>query len=226
MLSRFFRRRTIWWPTWPGWLIFLALLGCLTAAWCYRAEPLLALTERQPADVLVVEGWIGLDGMHAAKEEFIQGGYRYVVTAGALTSNRWNTQRWNYAMESGKLLIRAGISPDQVITAPALETEGQRTFEAALAVRRELEARGLHPTAVNVFTLGAHARRSRLIYAKALPTGIAVGCIAWVPAVYGTEPWWKSSDRAADLIKETVGYAFELLLNSGRTSNSPHAARP
>ena len=226
MLSRLFQRRSIWWPTWQGWLMLLAGFGIPAVIWGFLGERFLSLTARQPAEVLVVEGWIGLDGMRAAKEEFDRGGYRYAVTAGALTSNRWNVQRWNYATEARKLLLRAGVPADQVIEAPALETEAQRTFEAALAVSHVLTARGLRAATVNVFTLGAHARRSRLVFAKVLSPGTEVGCVAWIPAVYGTEPWWRSSERAEDLLKETVGYGFELFLNSGRLSNSPAPKEP
>lgn len=221
MLSRLFQRRNIWWPTWAGWLLLLVLGATPAIFWCFAAESFLSLTDRQPAEVLVVEGWIGFDGLRAAREEFEQGGYRYVVTVGALTSDRWTVRRWNYATEARKRFVRDGLPPDRVIEAPAAETEAQRTFATALAARRALEAHGLHPAAVNVFTLGAHARRSRLIFAKVLPATTKVGCISWLPPEYRHESWWQSSERAQDLIKESVGYTFELLLNSGRLSNGP-----
>ena len=227
MLSRLIHRRTIWWPTWPGWLLLLAIFAVPTVLWWFRGEAFLSLTERQPADVLVVEGWIGIDGIKAAKAEFDRGGYRYILTAGGQFYYRWGPQRWNYAQEAREILIRAGVPADLVFEAPARDTDSQRTFEAALAVRQLLDARGLPPTAVNVFTIGAHARRSRLIFAKALSSETKVGCISWTPPDYHpTDPWWQSSERADDLLKETAGYWFELLLNSGRRSNAPPPARP
>lgn len=108
--------------------------------------------------------------------------------------------------------------------ATAEESSGQRTFHAALGVRKALEKQGLIPTKANVFTLEAHARRSRLIYAKALGERCEVGTISWIPPEDRSGPWWNSSERAEALIKETIGYLFELLLNSGRLSNSPDGA--
>jgi len=60
-----------------------------------------------------------------------------------------------------------------------------------------------------------------LIFAKAFSPHTRVGVISWTPKDFSAGPWWKSSDRAEDMIKETVGYAYELLLNSGRWSNAP-----
>lgn len=225
MSIRLLQRRQIPVPTRWGWACLLVLAGAPLGIWWIRGEAFLSLTERQPAEVLIVEGWIGIDGVTAAKAEFETGGYHYIVTAGGLTLNRWGRQRWNYANEAAELFVRLGIPEGKVIEAPAHDTEGNRTFEASLAVRETLEKRGLRVQNANVFTLGAHARRSRLVFAKVLSPGTSVGAIAWIPEDYRrAEPWWKSSERALDLLKETVGYFFELLLNSGRLSNHPTEA--
>lgn len=220
MLSRFFQRRTVWWPTRLGVLFLLTILGLPIVLWGSWGESFLTVTERQPPDVLIVEGWIGIEGLRAAKAEFEQGGYRSIVTSGGEIHTRWNQDQWNYAVEARKILIRLGVPADRVFEAPAPETAAQRTFESAVAVRHLLDAHTLQAKTANVFTIGAHARRSHLIFAKALP-GVTVGSIAWLPASHRSGPWWKSSERAQDLLKETVGYSFELLLNSGRSSNSP-----
>jgi hypothetical protein len=221
LLTRFIQRRTIWWPTLPGWLILLGLFSAPLLWWWFEGESFLSRTERLPAAVLVVEAWIGREGVHAAKAEFDRSGYDFVITTGAPIENRWAKQPWNFAEFSGRELIALGISPDKIIVTQLGETKTQRTFESAVAVRHALAAKNLHPAAVNVLTIGAHARRSRLIFAKVLGPEIRVGVISYTPSTQMYGPWWKSSDRAEDLLKETVGWLFEALLNSGRTSNSP-----
>jgi hypothetical protein len=173
-----------------------------------------------PAEVLVVEGWIGDGGIRAAATEFEQRGYQYVVAAGGLTDRR-NDRRWSYAEMASRNLIRFGVPKDKIILAPATDTETQRTYESAVAVWKVLQARGMQPKALNVFTLGAHARRSRLVFAKVEGPGTAVGVVDWAPSDYGATPWWRSSDRAKELLEETAGYIYEALFNSGRSSSSP-----
>lgn len=211
-----FRRRTVWLPTPLGWLVLALVAAVPVVVWCFGAERFFAITSRQKADILVVEGWIGLDGARAAKAEFESGGYRYLVTAGGEHFNRWGTERWNYATEAARILRREGVPADRIIVARSDENGSQRTHACAQAVRRELAARDLQPGGVNVITVNAHARRSRLIFARVLKPA-KVGVIAWIPPEYDrSEPWWKSSERAEEIVKETAGYPFELFLWSGR----------
>jgi uncharacterized SAM-binding protein YcdF (DUF218 family) len=182
------------------------------------------LTQRLPAGILVVEGWIGRDGVRAAEGEFEEHGYQYIVVAGGATSEGWEEPPSSYAGMAERELIRLGIPNHIIIVAPSGDTERQRTYESAVAVLRVLQAKGIHPRAVNVFTKGSHARRSRLVFSKAFGPGIGVGVVSWTPSDSAALPWWQSSDRAKDLLTETVGYLFEALLNSGRGSNPPRKA--
>lgn len=221
-----FKKRLVPLPTFAG-CVLLAILASIPIVWLGSyGEEFLSLTERQPAEVLVVEGWIGIDGINAAKTEFEQGRYKYIVTSGGPTNNRWERQQWNYATEAYDLLIKLGVPPDRAIEAAAPRTGNHRTFEAASVVRQILDQRGLHPESVNLFTFGTHARRSRLVFAKALHSSVKVGVVSWIPPRFLDGPWWRSSERSLDLLKESVGYIFEVFLNSGRFSNSTAELKP
>jgi uncharacterized SAM-binding protein YcdF (DUF218 family) len=219
---RLVQRRMLWCPTWLG-AFCVAFLLAAPAVWCFcYGESFLSLTDRQPADVLVVEGWIGPEAIRAAAAEFQQRGYQYVVATGGMTSGeRWEQSGWSYAEGAEHALFRSGVPPDKIIAAPARQTENQRTFENAVAVWRALQARGIHPKALNVFTLGPHARRSLSVFAKVCQPGTQVGVIGWVPPGDASTRWWQSSDRARELLAEAAGYLFESLFNSGRSTNSP-----
>lgn len=214
---RFFARRQLWWPTWLGWGMLAAVALGAGTAWWFGGEGFLALTDRPAPDILVVEGWIGNGGVNAAASEFRSAGFHYVVATGGLTSDRWDTRQWSYAEMARRDLIAAGVPPERVVLALPVETSRQRTYQTALACRSALAARGLHPHSLTVFTFGAHARRSRLVFEKVFPSDVTVGAISWRPAADFAGPWWHSSDRAEDLLKETVGWLYEALLDSGRS---------
>ena len=187
---------------------------------CVSGETFFSLTRPLPADVLIVEGWIGSDGIRAAADEFRRGAYKYVVATGGLMGNRVDNNRSSYAEMARDELVQSGVPESRIIVSSIGGIEHERTFNSAVAAWTSTHSAGIRPAAVNVFTLGPHARRSRLVYEKVYAPDVPVGVIAFVPSVYRSEPWWQSTRRTKCLLKETVGYPFELLLNSGRASNS------
>ena len=207
-----------------SWFLIVATSLILAAGWFTNGESLLASTHRLPADVLIVEGWIGREGIGAAVTEFEHGGYQYIVSTGGLTSGRWDDQPESYAEMAAREMIRLGVPKQRIIVATAEYTESHRTFESAVAFWRALRVSNTRPEAVNVFTFGPHASRSFLVFAKVLGSEMKVGVIGWLPPDYKTEPWWRSSERSRNLLEETVGYLYEVLLNSGRQSNAPETA--
>ena len=218
---RLLQRRTVWWPTWFGWCVIVAaLLAAHPLEFPrWRGHSFHTLERLPAAEVLVVEGWIGREGVRAAATEFREHGYEYLATSGGPTLGRWEKERSNYAEMAGLELVELGVPRDKIIVAPCKDTESRRTFESAAAVLRALAAAHVRPKALNVFTYGPHAKRSRLVYAKVFSPDTDVGVIAWSPSEYGLEPWWRSSQRAKELLSESVGYIFELLLNSGRLTS-------
>jgi hypothetical protein len=226
MLRHLFRRREIWWPTKWGLLILAAVLLGPVFLWWFLGEGFLSRTARVPADVLAVESWIGREGVHAAKAEFERGGYRFVILTGAPIENRLSGQYWDYAQYMHRELLQLGLDPQQVILATTPRSPSQRTFASAESVRIVLEEQGIRPKGINVLTIGAHARRSRLVFARTIPGSGPVGVISLRPSTYAKGPWWQSSERAEDLLKESVGYFYELIFHSGRLFGRPSEVPP
>ena len=216
-LPRLWRRRSLWWPTATGWVLLLLAAGSAGAVWWFHGEDFLAVTDRPGQDVLVVEGWIGNSGIRAAAAEFLAGHYHYVIATGGLTSERWDREQWSYAEMAERDLLAAGVPASAILVAKPRPTPDQRTFETAVATRAVLERRAIAVHSLTIFTLGAHARRSRLIFRRVFPSGLPLGAIAWQPAADRDLPWWRSSERAEDFLKETAGLAYEFLLHSGRS---------
>jgi hypothetical protein len=201
------------------WIFLLPVV--FSVAWlCSCGESFFSVTRRLAAEVLVADGWIGRDGIRAAAEEFKLGGYEFIVVSGDMTEERRKQSDDDLTAEQE--LVGLGIPKDRIITAPNPQVSRQRTFVSVVAAWKALETRGVRPKVLNLFTLGPHARRSRLVYAKVFGPATQVGVIAFVPPEYEVKPWWLSKRRTLCLLKEFVGYPFEILLNSARSSNSPN----
>lgn len=202
-------------------LFLFVVIGVPGVIWlCLWGETFFSLTRRLPADVLIVEGWIGSEGIRAAAKEFRQGAYRYVAVTGGMTPDQTDSDS-NHVQIAKQQLIELEVPETRIIVSSTSETEPEHTFTLAVRARRSFQDAGVRPTSINVFTLGPHAKRSRLVYEKVFAPEVPVGVIAFVPTAYRTEPWWLSKTRTGCLLKETIGYPFELLLNGGRISNYP-----
>jgi hypothetical protein len=216
-----FKRRTVPVPTRFGFLFSLALLALPLIYWVRYGEAFLSPTERLPARILVVEGWIGPDAIRAAKVEFDKGGYDFILTSGGSpdpdSEENWQEEGWTYAEGALHILVRSGVPAEKIISAPPpLETETARTYKSALSVKAALVKSGLTPASINIFSFGSHARRSRLVYEKVLSPETRVGIIAYTPPGYTDLPWWRSSERAEEFLIQSVGFFYEFLFNSGR----------
>ncbi len=207
------------------WIFFV--IGALGSVWlCVFGEAFFSITRPLRADVLIVDDWIGLEGLHAASEEFGRGGYTYLVVAGGPSEDLLVTDVLRYGESVKEELTRSGVPDSRIIVSSVGEVDRERTFKSALAAWQSIQRAGIRPSGINLFTLGPHAMRSHLIYQKVCVPGVKVGVIAFTPSEYRLKPWWLSSKRANCLLKEIIGYPFELLFNSGRPLNSPIDAMP
>jgi uncharacterized SAM-binding protein YcdF (DUF218 family) len=184
-----------------------------------RGDAFLAVTGPVPAEVLVIEAWIGIEPIKAAAKEFREGGYEFLVATGDVTDDRWSTEHWPYPDLAARVLLEAGVPEEKIILASAGEVKKHRTFAAAAAALKALSDQGIMPEAINVFTIGPHARRSRLVFAKTFGSTTKVGSIAWTKPRDRHLRWWESSSMAREMIVESIGYFYEVLLDSGRDSN-------
>ena len=91
---RLVQRRLIWCPTWLGAFCLLVLLAAPVVWWGVWGEAFLSASCRLPAEVLVVEGWVGEEGVRVAAAEFRQHEYRYIVASGGIVvTNRFGRKR-------------------------------------------------------------------------------------------------------------------------------------
>ncbi len=206
----FLRRRAVWLPTWP----LALLLGALLAAavfWAGRhAYDLLALRAPAPgARTLVVEGWLSRAELAHARELRRSGRYERVLTTGGPIDPDQDVGGWrHFAARAAAILREDADSAVPVIAVPAPQTLQERTYLSALQVREWAATTHVRLDAVDVYTLGVHARRSRQVYRLALGGAVEVGVIAVPPVEYDGPRWWTSSSGAKTTLGEIVSLVW------------------
>jgi len=205
-------RRECWVLSWRGRLLLAALLGAALAGLGYAAYPFLAVTERVPANILVIEGWTGTAVMRQAAAEFKGGGYRSLVLVRTVLGaddedGRLLGQRLADALE------RFGVPRQRMVALFPDVARKDRTYHSAKAVVEWLESQSdPEVEGINVATVGPHARRSRLLYRKAFHGICPVGVVSLQTPSYDPARWWRSSEGVRDVIGEIIAFSYSRLL--------------
>ena len=220
-------RRECWTLTWKARIV--GLLGLATLAWLavWRAEPFLAVDRPVSGQLLVIEGWTPPYTVHQAAAIFRERNYRriLVVRAPYEVSGLPDSHPF-YGDYVAPLLKRYGVPETAVESLLCPVSKRDRTYHSAMMVRDWL-ARQVEPTStMDVATLGVHARRSRLMYQKALGNMTKVGVIALEDSAYDRHHWWRSSEGVRESLGEGIAYFYARLFFRPAQAASLVGSRP
>ena len=172
----------------------------------------LAVTSPVRAEILVVEGWIwDKPAMREVLEEFNKGGYQRLICVGEPLRGRRVSDRKSYADLAASRLVELGIEERFIHRLTVSNGEDHRTYSSAFAVRDWVRKEKPAATAVNVFTLGVHARKSQVLFKKAFGPKFEIGIIAGTESAYPVHTWWASRTGIYLVLRNTVGYLYALI---------------
>ena len=209
MKIRLMRRREIWAITREGWVI--AMMGLIISMMLIvnNIHPFLAVSSPVKADILVLEGWLPDYAIESAIAEFKKGKYRQLITTGIpLSKGYYLAEYKNYAELTAATCIALGFDRDKIVAVPATNVLKYRTAASAIALRDWLATSALKVDAINLYSLGTHARRSWLIFKEVLHPEIQVGIIAAETQDYNPQEWWKSSEGFRTVTGEMIAYLY------------------
>jgi len=208
----FFTTKTLWVPTLWGWLLLSTLMIGACVALIRSAYTFLAPDQPVGAKLLVIEGWMSPAEIDQAIIHFKSYGYRNIITTGGPAPTSLHRQPGvSFAVLARDYLIENGL-PDNVITAVAAPASARdRTYLSAVMVREWLTRSSEPIEALDVFSEGAHSRRTRLLYQRAFGESVRIGIIAAKPDNYDPSTWWRSSTGTKTVITEAMGWAWTVL---------------
>ncbi len=207
-----FRRQCLV-PTLRGWFLLVLSVAALTVLAVREAYPFLAINDPVPGGILVVEGWAPDYTLQAAISEFKQNHYtKLFVTGIPLEQGAPLSEYTNYANLGAATLIKLGMATNDVQAVPTPLTRRDRTYAMALSLKARLVEQQMFPARVNLVSVGPHARRTRLLFEKALGRGCTVGVLAIPETQYDERHWWQSSQGVRIVIGEMLAYGYARLL--------------
>jgi hypothetical protein len=143
--------------------------------------------------------------MKEAKEEFNRGHYKWLVTVGTPIA-RMNQK--SSAVVVAERLRELGVDESRIIMLPVPVMKLHQTYTFALAVRNWSIHSKTETTGINVFTLGTNARKSLILFKRALGSGTKVGVIAGTEDNFDASRWWLSARGIYWVLGKTFGYLY------------------
>ena len=174
----------------------------------WRINDFLSITSPVDGDILVVESWLWESAaMKEAKEEFNRGHYQWLVTVG--TPIDYMNQK-SSADVAATRLRELGVEGNRIIILPVPVMKLHQTYTFALTLRNWMIRSKTRTKGVNVFTLGTHARKSLVLYRRALGSGIKVGVISGTEDNFDASRWWLSARGIYWVTGRTFGYLYAI----------------
>lgn len=211
-LIRFFRLR-------KSWLIALGLgLFALAGGYIATIHSFLAVTRPISGKVLIVESWFqDRPALREVPGRFRTGGYELVLCVSSPDPQAGAPE----AELAAARLINLGMDPAVVAFAVSSENDiGSRTFGTGLAAREWLLREHPDVRSADVFSIGVHARKSRILISKALGADFSVGIIAGTEDSYPVERWWATTTGWYIVLRNTAGYLQAVLTPAPRASTN------
>jgi hypothetical protein len=139
-----------------------------------------------------------------------RGGYERILTSGGPIEAWAGVRHWTtFAARAADYIASHAAPGDPPVTAvPAPASAQDRTFLSAVMVRKWLRQAALPATAIDLYSAGVHARRSRMVYRLAFGPTVEVGVLAAAPWEYDPARWWASSAGAKTVIGEALSLAW------------------
>jgi uncharacterized SAM-binding protein YcdF (DUF218 family) len=205
-------RRYRWGLSGGAKFLLVAVVLAIGIMIIFGIYPFLAISHRVDTDVLVVEGWVHPYAARAAVEEFRNHPYRQIFTTGGpVVGNGGYINDYQTAANVGAdLLKKEGIAGTLIQPVASHVIGRDRTYSSAVALRDWLREHDLKVRAINILTEGAHARRTRLLFKKALGPDVDVGVISVPSPDFDVRRWWVYSEGVEDVVDEGIGYLYAI----------------
>jgi len=202
-----------WGLSWYGWLIVVLLGLSIAVLLMLNAESFLSETHRVNSKILVVEGWMHEYAMRSAVEEFHTGSYERIFTTGGPTpgSGHYINDYHTSASVGADELEKLGVPSHLLQMVPSRVMNRDRTYASAVALRGWFHEHDMAVNSLNVITEDTHARRTRLLFEKALGKSVAVGIIAVPNPDYDPQRWWRYSEGVKGVVSEGFAYLYARL---------------
>lgn len=210
-MGLFFHRKEVYAPTFLGVILILIIGFSISFVLLRSTYPFLAQNAKPVSKVLVVEGWLPESGLKNAIDFYRQNDYKYMVITGVPITQWTYSSPFSNMADASKESMRRFYFRDSIYTAIIPNTIlRDRTYATAIALKMTFEDWETQPENFDLYSMGAHSRRSYLMFRKAFPE-MKIGLIADTDLSFDPDNWYKTSRGFRIVFSELISYLYSRL---------------
>lgn len=205
-------KRVRWGLTVWGWLSLVILFTAGVVIFLKTIVPFLSIERTIDADVMIVEGYVPEYSYKKIMNIFDEKNYKLLIASGTSYEQGFIISGYATAADLiGQTLLFMGFDSTRLAIVPlSPEIQRDRTYNAALVVKKYLLENHPEVKMVNVISQSVHARRSLRLFRQAMGDEIEVGNIVIPADFFNADDWYKSSRGFRAVTNEAIAYFYVL----------------
>ena len=206
---KFFKEVTCRRPTWITWLLIIIFLIALFYLFISKAAIFLTVNSPVKSKTMIIEGWVPDYTLKEAVKTYKKENYEHLIVTG-IPLQLWNsiTDYKNMAQVTADNIKKIGFKDTIYLAAIPFNVLRDRTYSTALVSKMIFEEHPDWEKSFNIYSLGAHSRRSLLMFNKAFGDDYKIGIYAGKDITFDENHWWKSSRGFRTVASELFSYFF------------------
>jgi uncharacterized protein len=203
-----FRKKTATRPTLLGWVLILLILAIIFRLSLVGIFYFLAINKPIKSGTLVLEGfaptYVVKDAIDYYKENNFE---RLIVTGIPIVNYAFIAPYRNTALATLTAVRKFGFEDTVYIADIPTTIFIDRTYHTAVATKILFDENNW-PKNFDIYSVGVHARRSRMMFKKAFGNDYNIGVIAQKDITFQPNYWWKSSKGFRNVSNEFVATLY------------------
>lgn len=196
-------------PTLLGWIVLVVIILFITPLLFLNLYRFLTVNQPVKSKTMVIEGWIPDYSVKKALKLFRDDHYKIMIVTGIPILQWQPISGYHNVAESTAAIIKKMGFRDTIYLSPIpASILRDRTYSTAVVTHELFKQHPEWDNSFNIYSVGVHSRRSRLMFEKAFGEEYKIGIYADRDLSFDPNHWWKYSKGFRNVSNEFMAYLF------------------
>ncbi len=209
MKISFFKQQVCKRPTFSGWVIILMIVFLFIRIILMNTYKFLTVNAPVESKNMIIEGWIPDYSIKKAIGLYKKDHYQNLIVTG-IPVQQWQsvTNFSNVAQVTAAEIKKMGFEDTIYMAGIPSNILRDRTYSMAVMSKMIFDRHPEWDKSFNIYSLGVHSRRSRLMFERAFGDEYNIGIYADHDKSFDPVHWWKNSKGFRNVSNELLAYLY------------------